>query len=61
MRKDVEDEVSRCAMEAADEIKEGGTEAMPTTTLDPPERGGVEARESHRGVLVLWQERPQGK
>ena len=39
----VEDEASRCAMEAADEIKEGGTEVMPTTTPDPPETGGVEA------------------
>ena len=35
----VEDEASQCAMEAADEIKEGGTEVMPTATLDPPEIG----------------------
>ena len=40
---DVEDEVSRCPMEAADEIKEEGTEVMPTATPDPPETGGVEA------------------
>ena len=39
----VEDEASRCAMEAADEIKEGGTEVMPTATPDPPETGGVKA------------------
>ena len=35
--------MNRCAMEAADEIKEGGTEVMPTATPDPPETGGVEA------------------
>ena len=40
---DVEDEASRCAMEAADEIKEGGTKVMPTATPDPPETRGVEA------------------
>ena len=40
---DVEGEASRCAMEAANEIKEGGTEVMPTTTLDPLEIGGVGA------------------
>ena len=61
----VEDEASRCAMEASDEIKEGGTEVMPTATPDPPETGGVEAMRTgkggHRGVLVLWQERPQRK
>ena len=39
----VEDEASRREMEAADEIKEGGTEVMLTTTPDPPETGGVEA------------------
>ena len=37
------DEPSRCAMEAADGIKEEGIEVMPTTILDPPETGGVEA------------------
>ena len=46
---DVEGEASWCAMEAADEIKEGGTEVMPTreigsdrtTPKDPekPEKG----------------------
>ena len=40
---DVEDEASRHAMEAADVIKEGGTEVMPTATPDPPEAGGVVA------------------
>ena len=39
----VEDEASRYAMEAADEIKEGGTEVTPTATPDPPKTGGVEA------------------
>ena len=39
----VEDEVSRYAMEAADVIKEGGTEVMPIATPDPPETGGVKA------------------
>ena len=28
-------------MEAADKIKEGGTEVMPTAIPDPPETGGV--------------------
>ena len=45
----VEDEASRCAMEAADEIKEGGTEVMPTATPDPPETGGVEAMRAGKG------------
>ena len=40
---DVEGQASRYAMEAANEIKEGGTEAMSTATPDPPETGGVEA------------------
>ena len=39
----VEDEASRYAMEAADVIREEGTEVMPTATPDPPETGGVEA------------------
>ena len=39
----VEDEASRCTMEAANENKEGGTEVTPTATPDPPETGGVEA------------------
>ena len=39
----VEDEAGWYAMEAADMIKEGGTEVMPTATPDPPETGGVEA------------------
>ena len=41
--------VSRHAMEAADVIIEGGTEVMPTPTLDPPETGGVEAMRTDRG------------
>ena len=45
----VEDEAIRCAMEAADEIKEGGTEVMPTATPDPPETGGVEAMKTGKG------------
>ena len=45
----VEDEASRCAMEAADEIKEGGTEEMPTATPAPPETGGVEAMRTSKG------------
>ena len=39
----VADEASRCAMEAADEIKVEGTEVMPTAIPDPPEIRGVEA------------------
>ena len=39
----VEDEASRHAMEAADGIKEEGTEVMPTTTPDPLGTRGVEA------------------
>ena len=56
----MDDEASRRAMEVADEIKEGGTEVMPTTTPDPQETGGVEAMRTGKGkrVLVLWQERP---
>ena len=45
----VEDEASRCAMEAADEIKEGGTEVMPTAIPDPPETEGVEAMRTGKG------------
>ena len=40
---DVEGKASRCAMEAADEIKEGGTEMMSTATPNPLETRGVEA------------------
>ena len=46
---DVEGKLSRCAMEAADEIKEGGTKVMPTTTPDPPEIGGVEGMGTGKG------------
>ena len=46
---DVEDEASRCVVEAADEIKEGGTEMKPTATPDPPETGGVEAMRTDKG------------
>ena len=45
----VEDEASRCAVEAADEIKEGGTEVMSTATLDPSETGGVRAMRTGKG------------
>ena len=45
----VEDEATRCAMEAANEIKEGGTEVMPTATPDPPEIGGVEVMRTGKG------------
>ena len=46
---DVEDEASRCAMEAADEIKVEGTEMMPTTIPDPSETGEVEAMRTGKG------------
>ena len=46
---DVEGEASRCAMQAADEIKEGGTEVMPTATPDPPKTGGIEAMRTGKG------------
>ena len=46
---DVEGEASRCAMEAADEIKEGGAEMMPTAIPNPPETGGVEAMRTGKG------------
>ena len=45
----MEDEASQYAMEAADEIKEGGTEVTPTATPDPPETGGVEAIRTGKG------------
>ena len=34
---------------AADRIKEEGTKLMPTTILDPPEVGGVEATKTGKG------------
>ena len=40
---DLEDEVSQCAMDAADRIKEEGPEVMPTAIPNPSETGGVEA------------------
>ena len=46
---DVGGEASWCAMEAADEIKEGGIEVMPTAILDPPETGGVETMRTGKG------------
>ena len=39
----VADEASRCAMEAADGIKEEGTEVMSAAIPNPPETRGVEA------------------
>ena len=38
-------------MEEVDEIKEGGTETMPTATPDPPKTGGVEAMRTGKGNL----------
>ena len=59
---DVEGEASQCAIEAADKIKEGGTEMMPTATPKHGELSRLEpAGEILRGMLVLWQERPQGE
>ena len=45
----MEDEASRCAMEATDQIKEGGTEVMQTEIPNPPETGGVEAMRTGKG------------
>ena len=45
----VVDEASQCAMEAADGIKEEGTEMMPTAIPDPQETGGVEATRTGKG------------
>jgi hypothetical protein len=52
----VEDEASRCAMEATD--KES-TKEMSTSISNPPEAGGVEGVSP--GLLVWWQERPPGE
>ena len=46
---DVEGEAIRCAMEATDEIKLGGTETMSTTIPNPPETGRVEAMRTGKG------------
>ena len=43
------EEASWRAMEVADEIKEEGTEVMPTAIPDPPEIGGVEAMRTRKG------------
>ena len=45
----VADEVSRCAMEAANGIKEEGTEVKPTAIPDPPKTSGVEATRTDKG------------
>ena len=45
----MEDEASRCTMEAADEIMVEGTETMLTAIPDPPETGGVEAMRTGKG------------
>ena len=45
----VADEASRCAVEAADGIKEEGTEVMSTAIPDPPETGGVEETKTGKG------------
>ena len=47
----VEDEASQCAMEAADGIKEEGTEVMPAAILDPPEIEGIEVTRTNTGNL----------
>ena len=55
---DVGHEASWFAMEAANEIKEEGTEVMPIAIQNPPKERGVEAtrtkREIRCGMLVLW-------
>ena len=43
-------EASRCAMEAADEIKVEGTEMMPTAIPYPPETWGVETMRTGKGI-----------
>ena len=48
----MEEEMSRCAMEAADEIKEESTEMMPIAISDPPETGGVDAMKTGKGNLL---------
>ena len=45
----VADEATRCAMKAADRIKEEATVVMLTTILDPPQTGGVEATRTDKG------------
>ena len=45
----VADEASQCAREAADGIKEEGTEVMPKTIPDLPETRGVEAMKTGKG------------
>ena len=45
----VANEVSRCAMEAADRNKEEGTEVTPTTIPDPSETGVVETTRTGKG------------
>ena len=47
----MEDEASRCTMEATDGIKEEGTEVMSTSIPDPPKTGGVEATRTGKGNL----------
>ena len=46
------DKASRCAIEAADGIKEQGTEVMLIATPNPPETGGVEATRTGKGNLL---------
>ena len=48
----MEGEASWCVMEAVDDIKEGGTEVMPTATPDPPETTGVEGDENRQGKAI---------
>ena len=49
---DLEDEASRCAMEATDEIKVEGTEMMLTANPDPPEIGGNRGDENRQGKSI---------
>ena len=55
---DVAGETSRCAMEAADEIKVEGTEMMRTAIRNPPEIGGVEAVRTGKGNPPRCREYP---
>ena len=45
----MEDKAGRCAMEAADGIKEKSIEAMPIAIPNPPEKGVVEAIRTGKG------------
>ena len=62
----MEDEVGRLATMVADKSRKEGIEEVPTKIPDPPQGGEVMeepklANKGRSGMLVLWQERPQGK